>query len=90
MVERPFNVKCPNCDEPVQILYNEHMPNIQNGCLTSCDFCEMPFCLLPSHLCSACPDWLECAKYSFVDAIAILTREGLIDYDVKNYKRIVK
>ena len=90
MVEKAFYVKCPYCDDPVRILYSETMPNIRSGCLTSCDSCGEAFCLISTDTCRGCEDWLECAKYSFVDAIAELTREGLIEYDVKNYKRIVK
>jgi hypothetical protein len=85
-----FEVDCPHCDSKVKIFYDMNTPNIQNGCLTVCDICDEPFCLLPEWLCKGCSEWLECAKYSFVDAIAALTKSRLIEYDVENYKRIVK
>jgi hypothetical protein len=88
--KKPFLVKCPHCNMFTEILYNEDMPGLQNGCLTRCDTCDEPFCLLPTWICDGCAEWFDCAAYSFVDVLAELTVAGLIDFNVETKRRIVK
>ena len=83
-------IECPHCNELTTMFFNEQTPGIQSGCLTTCDICDESFCLLPEWLCKGCSDWLECAKYSFVDSLAHLERKGFIEFDVTKGKRIVK
>jgi hypothetical protein len=88
--KKTFLVKCPHCNQFTEICYSEDIPNLQNECLTKCDICDEPFCLLPTWMCDGCTDWFSCAGYSFVDVLAELVVAGLIDFNVETKKRIVK
>jgi len=83
-------LKCPYCNSDNDFEYNEEMPGILNGCLMKCEICDDAFSLLPEWLCDGCKEWGECLKYSFVDTIQLLIKEGKLEFDVKNLRRIVK
>ena len=85
-----MDVQCPHCDSLTEIEYGDNMPGVQNGCLTRCDVCDEPFCLLPEHMCDGCRDWYECAVYSFVDVIATLIKDKLVIYNVETKRISVK